>query len=145
MDQTVTLLLMMSSTVWPKDTRIPAVQLVCGHWHNAAKPSIKHIPSTQGNGFELGLPLTKFAAAESLRVRFQGLTGKTLAALKTYTNLRRLDLVVDDLDDHYDKLLDKAVFTVTHLEKLKLDVGPLGDSFCQLLLGQDWLSCNSWS
>ena len=39
MDQIVTLLsdqLMMSSTVWPKDTRIPAVQLLCRHWHNAA-------------------------------------------------------------------------------------------------------------
>ena len=39
MDQIVTLLsdqLMSSSTVWPKDTRIPAVQLVCRHWHNAA-------------------------------------------------------------------------------------------------------------
>ncbi len=39
MDQIVTLLsdqLTMSSTVWPKDTRIPALQLVCRHWHNAA-------------------------------------------------------------------------------------------------------------
>jgi len=74
------------------------------------------------------LLLTKFAAAKSLRVRFQGLTGKSLAALRNYTNLCRLDLVVDDLDDHYDKLLVKAVFTLTHLGKLKLDVGPLGDS-----------------
>ena len=72
--------------------------------------------------------LAKFTAAQSLRVRFQALTGKSLAALRNYTNLRRLDLVVDDLDDHYDKLLVKAVFTLTHLEKLKLDVGPLGDS-----------------
>ena len=39
MDQIVTLLtdeLMMSSKVWLKDTRIPALQLVCRHWHNAA-------------------------------------------------------------------------------------------------------------
>ncbi len=39
MDQIVTLLsdqLMMSFTVWPKDTRIPALQLVCRHWHKAA-------------------------------------------------------------------------------------------------------------
>lgn len=44
MDQIVTLLsdqLMMSSTVWPKDTRIPAVQLVCRHWHNAASEYTK--------------------------------------------------------------------------------------------------------
>lgn len=61
-------------------------------------------------------------------MRFQGLTGKSLAALRNYTNLCRLDLVVDDLDDHYDKLLVKAVFTLTHLGKLKLDVGPVGDS-----------------
>ncbi|KAA6428887.1 MAG: hypothetical protein FRX49_00997 [Trebouxia sp. A1-2] len=131
MDHIVTLLsdqLILSCTVWPKDTRIPAVQLVCRHWHNAAKPSIKHIPLTQGNDFELGLLLIKFAAAQSLRVRFQGLTGRTLAALRNHTNLRRLDLAVNDLDDHHDKLLVKAVFTLTHLEKLKLDIGPLGDS-----------------
>lgn len=39
MAQIVTLLsdqLMSSSMVWPKDTRIPAVQLVCRHWHDAA-------------------------------------------------------------------------------------------------------------
>ena len=36
--------------------------------------------------------------------------------------------MVDDLDDHYDRLLVKAVFTLTHLQMLKLDVGPLGDS-----------------
>lgn len=131
MDQIVTLLsdqLMSSSTVWPKDTRIPAVQLVCRHWHNAAKPSIKHIPLTRGNDFELGLLLAKFAATQSLHVRFQGLTGKSLAALRNYTHLRRLELMVDDLDDHYDRLLVKAVFTLTHLQMLKLDVGPLGDS-----------------
>jgi len=155
MAQIVTLLsdqLMSSSTVWPKDTRIPAVQLVCRHWHDAASECtifsfktvwpalysehlltcrtlhIKHIPLAQGNDFELGLLLAKFTAAQSLRVRFQALTGKSLAALRNYTNLRRLDLIVDDLNDHYDKLLVKAVFTLTHLEKLKLDVGPLGDS-----------------
>ena len=61
-------------------------------------------------------------------MRFQALTGKSLAALRNYTNLRRLDLVVDDLNDHDDKLRVKAVFILTHLEKLKLDVGPLGDS-----------------
>lgn len=72
--------------------------------------------------------MIKFAAAQSLRVRFQGLTGRTLAALRNHTNLRRLDLAVNDLDDHHDKLLVKAVFTLTHLEKLKLDIGPLGDS-----------------
>ena len=72
--------------------------------------------------------MAKFAATQSLRVRFQGLTGKSLAALRNYTHLRRLELMVDDLDDHYDRLLVKAVFTLTHLQMLKLDVGPLGDS-----------------
>ena len=60
-------------------------------------------------------------------MRFQGLTGRSLAALKNYQTLCRLDVVVDDLDDHYDRLLVKAIFTLTHLQELKLDTGPLGE------------------
>lgn len=90
-----------------------------------AGASIRHIPLAKGNDFELGLLLTKFTETQSLRVRFQSLTGKSIAALRNYTKLRRLDVVVDDIDDHYDNLLVMAIFTLAHLEKLKLDVGPL--------------------
>lgn len=81
------------------------------------------MPLTKGKDLQLGILLNKFQSLHSLQVRFQALTASSIEALKDFPQLRRLDLVVDSLYHDTDKAVVSSIFALTHLEKLRLDVG----------------------